>query len=176
LYDERKEATVETAFTNNPEFWQTIVVSLLCGALIGFERQFRGKPAGIRTSILICTGTSLFVFMGSMINGVSVDASRILGQVITGIGFLGAGVMFSREGVVNGVTTASVIWMLAAIGSLNGLGQWQTAIAVAVLTVTVLATCEFLERRFQAMRQGAHARKIEHHVHEQLMKLKDPHE
>lgn len=167
---------METAFTNNLQFWQTILVSLFCGALIGFERQFRGKPSGIRTSILICTGTSLFVLMGSMINGVAVDASRVLGQVITGIGFLGAGVMFSREGVVTGVTTASVIWMLAAIGSLNGLGQWQTAIAVAILTVTILVSCELLEKRFQAMRQGAHARKIEHHVHEQLMKLKDHHE
>lgn len=167
---------MEHAFTDSFQFWQTIMVSLLCGSLIGFERQFRGKPAGIRTSILICTGTSLFIYMGSTIDGSSVDASRVLGQVITGIGFLGAGVMFSREGVVSGVTTASVIWMLAAIGSLNGLGQWQTAIAIAILTVTVLATCEFLERRFYAMRQGAHARKVEHQVHDQLKKLKDRHE
>lgn len=167
---------METAFTSHFQFWQTIMVSLLCGGLIGLERQFRGKPAGIRTSILICTGTSLFVLMGTSINGVAVDGSRVLGQVITGIGFLGAGVMFSREGVVTGVTTASVIWMLAAIGSLNGLGQWQTAISVAILTVSVLLTCEFLEKRFQAMRQGAHARKIEHHVHEQLTKLRDRHD
>lgn len=142
-------------------YGQSIAVSIVCGAIIGLERQIRGKPAGIRTSILICMGTALFVHMGANISGEMVDASRVLGQVVTGIGFLGAGVMFTREGVVSGVTTASVIWVLAAIGSLIGLEQYTIACAIAVVAVAVLSVCEFLEKSFHAMRRGVHARRAE---------------
>lgn len=167
---------MDTALMNDIQFWQTIMVSLLSGGIIGLERQIRGKPAGIRTSILICLGTSMFVYMASTISGTGVDASRVLGQVVTGIGFLGAGVMFSREGVVTGVTTAAVIWMLAAIGSLNGLGQFVAALTLAVLTVAILVSCEFLEKRFHSMRQGAHARRAEAHSYQQTMQSREHHD
>ena len=142
----------------DPGFWQAFAATLFAGGIIGLERQIRGKPAGIRTSILVCLGTQLFVHMGSSINGSMVDASRVLGQVVTGVGFLGAGVMFANGSVVMGVTTAAVIWVLAAIGAMIGLGHYATGCVLAVLTVTILVTCELLEQSFKAMRRGVHAR------------------
>src|SRR5210317_2435108 len=116
-----------------PDFWVKILSSILCGGIIGFERQIRGKPAGIRTSILIRLGTEIFVSHGtSLATG---DQYRVLAQVVTGIGFLGAGLMISQEGTVRGVTSAAVIWVLAAIGSTIGLGNLAEALVLVVVTV-----------------------------------------
>ncbi len=106
---------------NSVDFWIKIFVSVICGGIIGLERQIRGKPAGIRTSILICLGTEVFVSYGTSLP--SGDQYRVLAQVVTGVGFLGAGLMISQEGTVRGVTSAAVIWVLAAIGSTIGLGH-----------------------------------------------------
>ena len=73
----------------NQLFWRHIGTALLCGGIIGFERQYRGKVAGVRTSILICMGTSLFTTVGATLAPDRVDPTRVLGQVVTGIGFLG---------------------------------------------------------------------------------------
>lgn len=143
----------------NPELWTAVAVAITCGALIGFERQFRGKAAGVRTGILISLGTMLFVFMGSHMNGATVDNSRVLGQVVTGIGFLGAGVMFNQNGVVNGVTTASVVWVLAAIGSMAGLGYTYTPLLLSLLTVLILSACSSLENNFGWLRRGEYKNK-----------------
>ena len=142
----------------NPLFWQGIGLAVLCGGIIGLERQLRGKPAGIRTSILICLGTEVFVALGSLLStGQTADPSRVVGQVVTGIGFLGAGVIMSKEGLVQGVTSAAVIWMLAAIGSAIGLGYDRAAIILAVVTVCVLTGVEILETTFHKLRVGAYA-------------------
>src|SRR5436190_23578454 len=111
-------------------FWLRLGTAILCGGFIGFERQLRGKAAGIRTSILICLGTQLFVTLGSSFGGERVDPTRVLGQVVTGIGFLGGGVILAREGMVVGVTSAAVIWMLAALGSLIGMGHLVAAVVL----------------------------------------------
>jgi len=140
----------------NIEFWIKIVVSLLCGGIIGFERQIRGKPAGIRTSILICLGTEVFVSHGtSLANG---DQYRVLAQVVTGIGFLGAGLMISQEGMVRGVTSAAVIWVLAAIGATIGLGHYREAVVLVLIAVGVLSGVEYLENSIRSLRSGVHAR------------------
>ena len=139
-------------------FWLQIGVAFLCGGVIGFERQLRGKPAGVRTSILICLGTAIFVALGVAVDGARGDPTRVLGQVVTGIGFLGAGVILARQGVVTGVTTASVIWMLASIGGVIGVGHFAAAVALALLTVVVLTGVEVLESSVQALRSGVHAR------------------
>ena len=128
------------------EFWVAVAVACLCGAVIGVERQLRGKPAGIRTSMLICLGTMVFVRLGSDVVSPSGDGTRVLGQVVTGVGFIGAGVMLAREGLVRGVTSASVIWILAAIGSLAGFGRHRAALVVAVLVLVVLSGVQYLER------------------------------
>jgi putative Mg2+ transporter-C (MgtC) family protein len=125
------------------------------------QRQLRGKPAGVRTSILICLGTQLFVRLGGAVTAGNGDPSRILGQVVTGVGFLGAGVMFARGGNVAGVTTASVIWVLAAIGAAIGLGHYEGAVALALVTVAILMGIETLETSLKWLRRGAHRREPE---------------
>lgn len=139
-------------------FWTVVGVAILCGGIVGLERQVRGKPAGVRTSILVCLGTSVFIHLGSAISGDGSDPTRVLGQLVTGIGFLGAGVMFARQGVVTGVTTAAVIWVLAAIGVAIGLGRYDGALALAVITVTVLVGIELLESSVKWLTHGVHRR------------------
>ena len=136
------------------EFWVAVAAAGLCGAVIGVERQLRGKPAGIRTSILICLGTMIFVRLGATVLGTSGDATRVLGQVVTGVGFIGAGVMLAREGLVLGVTSAAVIWILAAIGALVGFGRYGAAIVLAVLVLAVLSGVQGLERAVRHLRRG----------------------
>lgn len=141
----------------SPDFWIRVGVAVLCGGIIGFERQFRGKPAGIRTSILICMGTQYFVLLGSMFAPENADPTRVLGQVVTGIGFLGAGVILTREGLVVGVTSAAVIWMLASIGATIAMGYVSAALAITFVTVAVLVGVEKLEQTFRILRRGVHA-------------------
>ena len=140
----------------SPAFWIAVGMSGLCGGIIGLERQLRGKPAGIRTSILICLGTMIFIHLSTLV-GEGADPSRVLGQVITGIGFLGAGVIISREGTITGVTTATVVWVLAAIGAVIGFGHYAGALVLSLVTVFVLWVMDFLEERVTAVfGQGAH--------------------
>jgi putative Mg2+ transporter-C (MgtC) family protein len=140
------------------ELWSRVGMSLLCGGLVGLERQLRGKPAGMRTSSLVCLGTTMFVYLGMGLSGESGgDATRVLGQVVTGVGFLGAGVIMTRNGLVTGVTSAAVIWVLAAIGALVGAGRFGAAVAIAIATVSILVGVQRLEKIFSALRRGVHA-------------------
>ncbi len=139
-------------------FWMTVGVAVVCGGIVGLERQIRGKAAGVRTSILICLGTAVFIHLGTSIPGVGADPTRVLGQLVTGIGFIGAGVMFSREGVVSGVTTAAVIWVLAAIGAAIGFGHHVAAFSLAGVTVAVLVGVELLETSVRWLARGEHRR------------------
>lgn len=144
--------------TIEPLQWSGLITAFLCGAIVGLERQLCGKPAGIRTSTLICMGTYVFVAVGVSVAGNFGDPSRIIGQVVTGIGFLGAGVILTREGSVLGVTSAATIWVLAAIGVLAGEGRNVTAIIVAILTVGILVGVNILESAFVSLQHGVHAR------------------
>jgi putative Mg2+ transporter-C (MgtC) family protein len=136
--------------------WARVGMALLCGGIVGLERQLRGKPAGMRTSSLICLGTAMFIYLGHGLTGTAGDPSRVLGQVVTGIGFLGAGVIMTRNGLLTGVTSAAVIWLLAAVGSAIGIGRFGAALALAVVTVAVLVGIERLEHAFGALRRGVH--------------------
>ncbi len=137
-------------------FWATVGTAVLCGAIIGCERQLRGKPAGIRTSILVCLGSAVFIHLGSSNIGAG-DPTRVLGQLVTGVGFLGAGVMFSKDGAVIGVTTAAVIWVLAAIGAAIGLDYHAGALTLSLVTVGLLVGIEALETSIRRLRRGVHA-------------------
>jgi len=141
-------------------FWLHIGLTILCGGIIGLERQLRGKPAGIRTSILICLGTQTFISLSVALNigNAAYDPSRVLGQVVTGIGFIGAGVIMGKDEAVKGVTSAAIIWMLAAIGAAIGLGYLTMAATLTLMTVGVLIGVETLEASFRKLRQGVHAR------------------
>ena len=143
------------------EFWLRLGTAILCGGIVGLERQLRGKAAGIRTSILICLGTQLFVALGASFAGDRVDPTRVLGQVVTGIGFVGGGVILAREGAIIGVTSAAVIWVLAALGSLIGLGHLLAALVLTLVTVGVLTGVELLESTFRRLREGATERELD---------------
>ena len=139
-------------------FWIPILISIACGTLVGLERQLRGKPLDVRTAVLICLGTHVFIRLGVGLSDHNVDATRVLGQVVTGIGFLGAGVILTRGGHVMGLTTASVIWVLAGIGATIGFGQYAAAIALSIVVFLVLNVMEWVEGRAEHMRRGVHAR------------------
>ncbi|HEX7337695.1 MAG TPA: MgtC/SapB family protein [Gemmatimonadales bacterium] len=146
---------------DSPVFWFRLGTAIFCGGIIGLERQLRGKAAGIRTSILICLGTELFVTLGASFGGERVDPTRVLGQVVTGIGFLGGGVILAREGLVVGVTSAAVIWVLAALGSLIGMGHLAAAVILTLVTVGLLLGVELLESVFRRLRQVARDGELE---------------
>jgi putative Mg2+ transporter-C (MgtC) family protein len=154
------DASFDPLDPQSVEFWLRLGTAIFCGGIIGLERQLRGKAAGIRTSILICLGTELFVGLGSSFAGERVDPTRVLGQVVTGIGFLGGGVILAREGAVIGVTSAAVIWVLAALGSLIGLGHLLASIVLTLMTVGLLTGVELLESVFRRLREGATEREL----------------
>jgi len=135
---------------------KSIGVAVLCSFVIGLERQIFGKPAGIRTSILICVGTYCFVGLSTSLIGTSTDTSRVVGQIVTGIGFLGAGLMFNNGALVQGVTSASIIWVLAAVGSLVGFEFHGAAFLITGLTIIVLLGVTFLERLATRWKKGVH--------------------
>ncbi len=130
-------------------FFMQILVLLVCAGLIGLERQVSKKPAGIRTSILIAMGSMLFVkysiLAGHDVGAVNADPARVMGQVVTGIGFLGAGTIMNKEGLVAGLTTASTIWVVAAIGAIVALGYFIDALIFSVLVIFVLQGVSQLE-------------------------------
>lgn len=139
-----------------PLKWIGLGSAALSGAIIGLERQLLGKPVGIRTSMLICIGTYIFVAVANSVSNEIMDPSRIIGQVVTGIGFLGAGVMLTRDGVVIGVTSASAIWILAAVGVLIGTGYNFSAVKIAILAVIILVGIDIFENIFTILQTGVH--------------------
>lgn len=121
-----------------------VSVAFIIGAVIGLEREFRSKPAGFRTMILICVGSCLYTILSKESNGVSPD--RIASNIVTGIGFIGAGVIF-KEGIsVNGLTTAALIWITAALGMAVGYHNYPIAIVVASMVVVALFVLEPVQR------------------------------
>ena len=139
-------------------FWSRIIFSIICGFIIGLERQIRGKTTGIRTCILICLGTMLFIYLSLSLEG-GRETARVLGQVVTGIGFLGAGVIITRGDVVSGVTSASVVWLLAGIGAAIGFKRYDVAVVMTFVAFSVLVGVEWLEEVWKELRQGVHRRK-----------------
>jgi len=139
-----------------PYSWSAIGSAAFCGALIGMERQLRGKPVGIRTSVLIILGTYLFLATAFMLHGDVIDHSRVVGQIITGIGFLGAGVMLAKDGAVVGVTSAATIWVLAAIGVVIATNNLLAAIKLSILVVGILYGVDVLEAKFKSLSKGVH--------------------
>jgi putative Mg2+ transporter-C (MgtC) family protein len=112
-------------------------MAVLLGGVIGLEREWKGRPAGLRTNILICMAAVLFAEVSQRAGG---DPGRIAAQVLTGVGFLGAGtILQTRDGGVTGLTTAATIWMVTAIGLAIGFHHIRDAVAVTVVVMLVLA-------------------------------------
>jgi putative Mg2+ transporter-C (MgtC) family protein len=133
-----------------------VLAALAVGAAIGFERTFHGRPAGFRTHALVCLASSLLmlvtVYQSEWMTGVPLDAirtdpTRMAQGIMTGIGFLGAGVIFKEGLTVRGLTTAASIWVTAAIGILLGIGFYYAATVGAAATLTILAAFRFIELR-----------------------------
>lgn len=127
-----------------PYFFPKIIVATICGFIIGIDRELKQKVAGVRTFILICVGCAIFTFIStSMSEGNTYDPTRIIGQIITGISFLGAGVIVKNDDKIVGVTTAAFIWCISAIGVLAGLGAIWTPI---ILTIGLLGVSLIFEK------------------------------
>jgi putative Mg2+ transporter-C (MgtC) family protein len=121
-----------------------VSIAFVIGAVIGIEREFRSKPAGFRTMIFICVGSCLYTILSKESNTVSPD--RIASNIVTGIGFIGAGVIF-KEGIsVNGLTTAALIWITAALGMAIGYHNYPLAIVVSSMVVVALFVLEPVQR------------------------------
>jgi len=117
-----------------------LLASAVLGLAIGIQRELSHKPAGLRTHILICLGSALFTVVSVMGFSGTVDPARVAAGVVTGIGFIGAGVIFRgmRGDKVVGITTAASVWITAAIGIACGVGMYLIAVGVTVITVIVL--------------------------------------
>jgi len=123
-----------------------LIASIIAGAVIGFERELHDKPAGFRTNILICFGAALFTVMSvDMVGDAYSDRARIAAQVVTGVGFLGAGTIVHFKGNVLGLTTAATIWAVASLGMAFGAGEYVIGIAGTALTAGVLFGLAFAE-------------------------------
>ena len=127
-----------------------IVAAFTAGGLLGMEREFHSKPAGFRTMILICVGSTLFTMLSISFSPTS---DRVASTIVTGIGFLGAGVVFKDGLTVNGITSAATIWMVAAIGMAIGLGFYKLAALVLILVLATLIVLMKLEEIIDNLRQ-----------------------
>jgi putative Mg2+ transporter-C (MgtC) family protein len=121
-----------------------VSVAFIIGAVIGLEREFRSKPAGFRTMIIICVGACLYTILSKEAGPASSD--RIASNIVTGIGFIGAGVIFKEGITVNGLTTAALIWVTAALGMAIGYHNYPLAIVVSIMVVIVLFILEPVQR------------------------------
>jgi putative Mg2+ transporter-C (MgtC) family protein len=128
-----------------------MLVSTALGTLVGIERQSGGKPAGLRTHVLVCLGSTMFVLTArhawQSIGGPNLDPTRVIHGVVTGVGFLGAGAILQHRGNVFGLTTAASVWMVAAIGVAIGVHAYVLGVMGAVLALIVLEGFRWAERK-----------------------------
>ncbi len=119
------------------DFILRISVALVAGITVGFERQWHHKSAGLRTNTLVAIGSSLYVLLSIQLTQENGDVTRIIGQIVTGIGFLGVGIIF-REGInVHGLTTAATVWCSSAVGCLAGSGYYLETLIATITIVTI---------------------------------------
>jgi putative Mg2+ transporter-C (MgtC) family protein len=124
-----------------------LLAALVLGAVIGLERERQERAAGLRTVAMVSLGSCLFTIIGAYGFG-QTDPSRVAAQIVTGIGFLGAGTIFLRKDLVRGLTTAATIWSVAAIGMAAGTAQYIIAVFTTLLILSVLMVLKPIERRF----------------------------
>lgn len=123
------------------------LLALAAGAVLGMERELKDKAAGLKTISVICLGSCLFTILSVKTGGPNTDAARIASYVVSGIGFLGAGVIFKDRFSVSGLTTASVIWMAAAIGMAVGFGEVYSAAIFMAACLIIIYTGRFINHK-----------------------------
>jgi putative Mg2+ transporter-C (MgtC) family protein len=126
-----------------------LLVAVFCGGAIGLEREIAHKPAGLRTNVLVCVGATLFMIVSRHIGGGApyTDPARLVAQVVTAIGFIGAGVILQSRGSITGLTTAATILVLGAVGVTIGEGMFTVAVMTTVLIIVVLVLLRKIESR-----------------------------
>lgn len=146
------------------DFILRIFIAAVLGGLIGLEREYRAKEAGFRTHFLVALGSALFMilsaygFEGALVSEEHrLDVSRIAAQVVSGIGFIGAGTIIFQKNAVRGLTTAAGLWVTAAIGLTCGAGMYVLAAAATLLVLAGLEAFNFFLRRFDAKRKETSA-------------------
>ncbi len=146
---------------------QALVVAVILGGAIGLERELSGKSAGLRTNIIICLGSAAFIIIARHFadEGTNLDSmARLAAGVVTGVGFLGAGVLIQEGGGVHGLTTAASIWLVTSIGMACGAGLYVMAIVITALALVVLLglqpiTSNIHKRRLQRQKEKARQQK-----------------
>lgn len=135
-----------------------LLTAIILGGAIGLERELKGKEAGLRTNILICVGAALFAHISTVFvefTGGPADPGRVASNIVTGVGFLGAGVIWQSGGHISGLTTAATIWVVSAVGVAAGIGQYVVAVGSTVLVLVILYPLgRFEKRRLEAERQA----------------------
>jgi putative Mg2+ transporter-C (MgtC) family protein len=122
-----------------------ILISLVAGAILGVEREYKRKPAGMRTMTLICVSSTVFTILSAEM-GFPGSPDRIASNILTGVGFIGAGVIFKGDFSIDGITTAASIWIAAALGMAIGMSQYWLAATALAGSLVVLILMEFMER------------------------------
>lgn len=128
-------------------FLPKLTVSLFCGILVGWDRERGHKDAGIKDLVFFSTGVTLFTALAFWIHATMpvTDPTRILGQVITGLGFIGAGVIFKHDDKIRGITTATMIWFCSAVGMMVGYGLYLLPVILAIGTVILSFVLDIIE-------------------------------
>lgn len=125
-----------------------LIVAAILGGLIGLEREFKHRAAGLRTNMFICFGAAMFTLLSERLAGVPSDAARIAAQIIPGIGFIGAGSILHTRGLTTGLTTAATLFVVASVGMAAGGGLYMTATFATGLLLVALFTLGHLEETF----------------------------
>jgi putative Mg2+ transporter-C (MgtC) family protein len=135
-----------------------LILAAILGGIIGLEREIRDKPAGLRTNIMICLGSTLFMSLSTQVAKLlGGDPTRIAAQIITGIGFLGAGAVLHSHGFVLGLTTAATIWVVAGVGMALGSGMYLVAVFTTAMSLVTLYFLSFVEDRIQGRRSYSYS-------------------
>ena len=133
-----------------------IILAVMLGGAIGLEREIRGKVAGLRTNTLICLGAAIFTIISKQIAcgiATEVSSARIAAQIVTGVGFLGAGAIIRDTGGIQGLTTAATIWMVASVGMACGAGFYMLAVASSIIALIVLLGLTPIEKLVGSFRR-----------------------
>jgi len=153
-------STVALEFSSNIELFLRIIISVICGGIIGIERTKRQKEAGIRTHIIVAMGSALIMIVSKYgcldiftTYGINVDSTRIASNIVTGIGFLGAGVIFVRGASIKGLTTAAGIWTTAGVGMAIGTGMY----AIGIFSTLVITVIQFALHKWNLSVSDAHS-------------------
>ncbi|MCB0656237.1 MAG: MgtC/SapB family protein [Saprospiraceae bacterium] len=130
-------------------FVTRLLLSIACGLAIGIEREWRNKAAGLKTNTLVALGSAIYVMLGqSLIREGQDDVTRVIGQVVVGVGFLGAGVILRGGGTVHGLNTAATVWVTAAIGCMVGIGWVWPPVIGSVIVVIINILLHIIEEFF----------------------------